>query len=66
VELYEGDRLVAQDVHYGETGIVNKNNVYHLNVQAFRQSLDDYVLRVTGAGKGGSDSRGTIVIKKRN
>ncbi len=66
VELYEGDRLVAQDVHYGETGIANKNNVYHLNIQAFRQSLDDYVLRVTGAGKGGSDSRGTIVIKKRN
>lgn len=65
VELYEGAKLVASDVHEGETGWQHVNNVYTLKIDAYRQSLDDYELRVTGWGKGGTDSRGTITIRKK-
>jgi alpha-N-acetylglucosaminidase len=62
VELYEGNKLVASDVHAGSTGIRNSNNVYTLDVKTFRTGLEDYELRVTCSGDGGNNSSGIFII----
>lgn len=65
VELYEGDKLVAADVHLGRAGYRSKNNIYTLVVTEYRTGLEDYELRITGAGIGGRKSNGVFTIKPK-
>ncbi len=62
VELYEGDRCVASDVHPGYTGLRRKDNVYTLRLPAYRTGLEDYTLRITASGDGGGNSAGLFTI----
>lgn len=66
VELYEGNKKVAEDHHEGFTGFKTHNNVYHLNVQQMRAGLEDYVLRIKCIGDGGGNSSGLLTITPRN
>ncbi|QQL44102.1 alpha-N-acetylglucosaminidase [Sulfuriroseicoccus oceanibius] len=62
VELYEGDRLVAQDRHTGQTGWQHKDNRYTLDLKKLRTNLDAYTLKAKVRGVGGGDSAGTLKI----
>ena len=65
VALYEGDRLVAEDVHPGYAGIRRKDNVYTLRLPDFRTDLSSYTLRVEGEGDGGNRSAGILTVTPR-
>lgn len=65
VALYEGDRLVAEDVHPGYAGIRSKDNVYTLRLPDFRTDLSSYTLRVEGEGDGGNRSAGILTVTPR-
>ncbi len=60
VELYEGDKLVASDLHEGWTGIENRQNTYTLKLPALRTNLAEYTIRAKVSGANGSDSSGTL------
>lgn len=64
VRLYEGDKLVAEDVHDGSTGIKNENNVYRLEVKKLREGLDAYTLKAEVSGVSSEHSSGTLIFKK--
>jgi alpha-N-acetylglucosaminidase len=63
VELFEGEKKVAEDVHAGYTGIRTTNNVYQLRVEQLRAGLEDYVLRINCSGDGGGNSSGIFTLK---
>lgn len=62
VELFEGERCVASDVHPGYAGVRREANVYTLRLPTYRTSLEDYTLRITGSGDGGGQSAGVFTI----
>jgi hypothetical protein len=63
VELFEGSKFVAEDRHAGYTGTRTQNNVYTLRVDQLRSGLEDYVLKIHGAGHNGGNSAGIFTIK---
>lgn len=63
VELFEGSKFVAEDRHAGYTGRRTQNNVYTLRVDQLRSGLEDYVLKIHGAGHNGGNSAGIFTIK---
>ena len=63
VELFEGSKFVAEDRHAGYTGTRTQNNVYTLRVDQLRSGLEDYVLKIHGAGHHGGNSAGIFTIK---
>lgn len=63
IELFEGDKKVAEDVHAGYTGLLTKANVYRLHVQQLRSGLEDYTLHINCDGDGGGDSAGIVTIR---
>ena len=63
VELFEGAKKVAEDVHEGQTGLKTLNNVYRLPVKQLRAGLEDYTLRITCHGDGGGHSSGIFTVK---
>lgn len=64
VRLYEGDKLVAEDLHSGTTGVKNENNVYTLEVKKLRSSLDAYILKAEVSGVSSNRSSGVLIFKK--
>ena len=62
--LYQGDKIVAEDIHPGWAGMSNKRNVYIINLEELREGLDTYTLRAKVSGASGVDSHGVINIKK--
>lgn len=62
VELYDGNKKVAEDRHVGSTGIKNKNNVYTLKVTSAIQAPQ---IKVYLAMKGQRNSNGTITWQKK-
>lgn len=64
VELYEGDKLVSEDVHEGWTGIENKQNVFTLTVKKLRTNLDAYTIKAQVRGVSGNDSSGKFLFRK--
>lgn len=62
VELYDGDKKVAEDRHPGYTGYYHKNNTYTLKVDA---PIAKPRILVYLAMKGERDSAGTISLKKQ-
>lgn len=65
VQLFTDGTLVCEDVHPGHTGLETKDNVYTLNVERFRDHLGTYTLKVFARGKGGNDSKGILIFKKK-
>jgi hypothetical protein len=63
VELFEGAKKVAEDVHEGYTGVRTTNNVYRLRVNQLRAGLEDYVLRIHCSGHNGGNSSGIFTVK---
>lgn len=62
VQLYDGDKLIAEDRHAGSTGHKSSNNVYTLEVPAAVKSPHVYVIFNMGAKR---NSRGKITIVKK-
>lgn len=62
VQLYDGSKKVAEDMHRGTTGIKHNNNVYTLEVAA---KVKDPHLKVIFDMKKDRDSRGSIKIEKK-
>lgn len=65
VALYEGEKLVSEDVHEGWTGVENKQNVYTLKVPTLRKNLDAYIIKAQVKGASGNDSSGKMIFKKK-
>lgn len=65
VELFEGEKKVAEDVHEGYAGRKTRDNVYHLKVPQLRTGLEDYILRIHCTGDGGGDSTGVFTLKQK-
>lgn len=63
VELFEGEKKVAEDCHAGYAGGRTKNNVYKLRVDKLRSGLEDYLLRIHCEGDGGGNSSGVFTLK---
>jgi alpha-N-acetylglucosaminidase len=63
VELFEGSKKVAEDVHAGYTGLRTTNNIYRLRVDQLRSGLEDYIVRITCSGDNGGDSAGFFTLK---
>ena len=66
VELFEGDKKVAEDVHAGYTGLRTTNNVYRLRVDQLRSGLEDYILKIHCSGDNGGDSAGIFTLKLKS
>lgn len=66
VRLYEGDKLVASDVHDGFTGKEDKNNTYKINVRNMRTNLDAYTLKAEVSGVPSNDVSGVLIFRKTN
>lgn len=66
VELFEGNKKVAEDRHNGYTGLRTNNNVYHLRVEQLRSGLEDYILRIHCSGDNGGDSSGIFTLKLKS
>ncbi len=64
VSLYEGDKLVSEDIHPGWTGIDNRQNTYTLPVEKLRTNLDSYTIKAEVKGASGNDSSGIFVFDK--
>ena len=64
VELFEGDKRVASDVHPGYAGIRRQDNVYTLVLPTFRTNLDAYTLTITATGDGGNRSAGVVILRR--
>ena len=62
VQLYDGDKLIAEDRHAGSTGHKSSNNVYTLEVPAAVKTPHVYVIFNMGAKR---NSRGKITIVKK-
>ena len=63
VELFEGDRCVASDIHDGSVGkSIRQGNRYLLRLRKFRDALDDYTLKISGEGDGAGPANGTFTI----
>ena len=62
--LYEGDKKIVEDKHEGWTGIENRDNTYVITLNKLRTNLDAYTLRAVVSGAGGTDSRGTLKIRR--
>lgn len=62
VELYDGDKKVAEDKHRGTTGIKHNQNVYTLEVSS---AVKNPVLKVSFDMVKDRDSYGTIRIEKK-
>lgn len=62
VELYDGDKKIAEDRHNGSTGHKNNNNVYSLNVPAAVTNPRLFITFDMGAKR---DSYGKITITKK-
>ena len=55
---------MAKDEHAGWTGVENRQNTYHLNLEAMPATVAPYYLRARVHGASGNDSRGEIVFRK--
>lgn len=64
VALYEGDKLVVEDIHEGETGIANKDNRYNIPVKQLRTGLEAYTIKADVSGVSGNDSGGKFIFRK--
>lgn len=64
VALYEGDKLVSEDVHEGQTGWENKNNSYKLPVKELRKGLESYTIKADVEGVSGNNSGGKFTFLK--
>lgn len=62
VRLYEGEKLVAEDVHAGYAGIRQEANRYSLALPCYRTGLESYTLKVAASGDGGGDSAGELIL----
>jgi hypothetical protein len=62
VELYDGDKKVAEDKHRGTTGIKHNQNVYTLEVSS---TVKNPVLKASFDMVKDRDSYGTIRIEKK-
>ncbi len=62
VSLWEGNRLISEDVHPGWTGIENKQNTYTLHVNKLRTNLDVYTIKADVKGANGNDSNGYFIF----
>lgn len=63
VQLVVNGRVVAEDVHDGSTGSVNKGNRYRLKV-AKLPPIAHVSLRITARTDGGTDSYGDIRVRR--
>lgn len=64
VRLYEGDKLVAEDIHDGLAGQENKNNTYKITVEQMRTNLDAYTLKAEVEGVPSDDAAGILIFKR--
>lgn len=64
VKLYEGDTLVASDVHEGSTGVKNKENTYQLVLKKYRTNLDSYTLKAEVSGVSEGPCKGEMMLRK--
>lgn len=64
VALYEGNKLVSEDVHNGRTGISHEANTYTICVDKLRTNLDVYTLKAEVEGVGGGNSSGELIFRK--
>lgn len=64
VALYEGDKLIAEDLHPGRTGLENSQNTYMITVPKIRTNLAAYIIKVEVKGVSGDDSGGKFVFRK--
>lgn len=64
VRLYEGEKLVSEDVHEGFAGRENKNNTYTLKVKNMRTNLDAYTLKAEVKGVPSNDAAGALIFKR--
>lgn len=62
VELYDGNKKVAEDIHRGSTGVRQDKNVYTLEVSS---AVKNPVLKVSLDMTKSRDSYGTIRIEKK-
>lgn len=62
VELYDGNKKVAEDIHRGSTGVRHDKNVYTLEVSS---AVKNPVLKVSLDMTKSRDSYGTIRIEKK-
>lgn len=62
VQLYDGSRKVAEDMHIGNAGIAHRNNVYTLEVS---ERVKTPCLKVITDMTQNRDSYGSISIKKK-
>jgi hypothetical protein len=60
-ELLEDGKVVASDPHFGRTGVENVDNLYHLDLAAWRKEAR-YVLRVEAGSDIGTDTNGTVDV----
>lgn len=64
VRLYEGDKLVAEDIHEGFAGKENRNNTYKIRVDQMRTNLDAYTLKAEVKGMPSNDAAGILIFKR--
>lgn len=64
VALYEGDKLITEDIHPGRTGLENNQNTYTIVVPEIRTNLAAYIIKAKVKGVSGDDSGGKFVFRK--
>lgn len=64
VALYEGSKLISEDVHPGWTGQENRENIYKITVPSLRKNLDAYIIKADIKGASGNDSSGKFTFRK--
>jgi alpha-N-acetylglucosaminidase len=64
VALYEGNKLVSEDVHDGTTGWEHKDNIYTIPVEKLRSGLDSYTIKADVKGVSSTDSAGVFSFTK--
>lgn len=64
VALYEGNKLISEDVHAGQAGMENKANVYTIEVSKLRTNLAAYIIKAEVKGVSGTDSGGKFIFRK--
>jgi len=63
VELLENGKVVHTDTHHGVTGAKSNGNVYHLPLKTVKKNAR-YSVRASIHSDGGTNSRGTVSLKK--